>query len=163
MIWWALKALAAPEMIPEEAFQEVQRPPDAAAMADQALNLRDGRTVRLADHRGQPVVLSFWASWCGPCRQELPDLAAWSKAHPEVVVLTVSVDRSQQAAEQFLRAVPFDLPVAFDPEGQRLGQLRVDAMPAMFLLDPRGALAWSHVGYSRAKGFTALEAALEAL
>lgn len=159
----ALQALAAPEMIPIEVFEAAQKPRIEAIETTIEIPLRGGGTFRLSDHRGRPVVMTFWASWCGPCRQELPDLALWAGQHSEVDVLAVSIDRSQAAAEQFIRSVSFDLPVAFDPDAAHLGQYGVESMPTMFLFDARGELAWRHVGYSRESGFTELDKALAAL
>jgi len=158
-----LPALAAPEMIPLDVFEAAQKPRIESIETHIEIPLRSGGTFRLADHRGRPVVMTFWASWCGPCRVELPDLATWSKAHPDVDVLAVSIDRTHAAAERFIRSVAFDLPVAFDPDAQHLGQYGVESMPTMFLFDQDGELAWRHVGYSREHGFEELDAALAGL
>jgi thiol-disulfide isomerase/thioredoxin len=161
--WWLGAAWATPEMIPLEVFEAAKDAhPDAEAVAIE-IPLRDGGTFRLADHRGRPVVLAFWASWCGPCRAELPALSDWSEEHPEVDVLAVNVDRQRQPAERFMSSVRFDLPVAFDPDAEHLGRYGVQSMPTTFLFDRAGALAWQHTGYSQQKGFTELEAALGGL
>ena len=57
----------------------------------------DGGEVRLADYDGQTVVLNFWFSDCGPCRQEIPELSKWSEAHPDVPLIGVSTDRLEPA------------------------------------------------------------------
>jgi len=151
---------AAPEMIPVEVFEAARdaRPQDDATAIE--IPLRDGGTFRLAEHRGAPVVLTFWASWCGPCRTELPMLSAWAKTHPDVEVVAVNVDRAREPAERFMAGVKFDLPVAYDPDAEHLGRYGVQSMPTMFLFDRAGALAWQHTGFSREKGFTELDAAL---
>ena len=153
-----LPALAAPQMIPLDVFEAS----GAAPIDDFEIPRREGGTFALADHRGRPVVVTFWASWCGPCRLELPDLARWAGSHPEVEVLAVNIDRKRAAAETFLRQVAFDLPVAFDPDAVQLGRHGIESMPTMFLFDEQGALIWRHSGYSRAHGFADLDAALEA-
>lgn len=152
-------ALAAPEMIPVEIFEAAKQAAPVEAAAPE-IPLRDGSTFRLSDHRGAPVLLTFWASWCGPCRQELPALSAWSKEHPDVRVVAVNVDRTRPAAERFLQSVHFDLPVAYDPDAKHLGQYGAISMPTMFLFDRQGQLAWKHTGYSQERGFTELDAAL---
>lgn len=151
---------AAPEMIPVEVFEAARsaRPDDGASAME--IPLRDGGTFRLAEHRGAPVVLTFWASWCGPCRAELPMLSAWAKARPGVSVVAVNVDRAREPAERFMASVRFDLPVAFDPDAEHLGRYGVESMPTMFLYDRKGELAWRNTGFSRETGFGDLDAAI---
>lgn len=153
-------AWAAPEMIPLEVFRAATTTEVDSATTDVEIPLRDGGTFTLSEHRGRPVLLTFWASWCGPCRLELPALTEWSAAHPDVAVYAVSVDRDRKDAERFIQQVRFDLPVAFDPDSKHLGRYGVTSMPTMFLFDAEGELAWRHTGYSRERGFTELDAAL---
>jgi len=117
----SLPALAAPEMIPLADFQAVQQAGVDPAAARAALPLREGGTFSLAAHQGQPVIMTFWASWCGPCQRELPALADWAKAHPEVAIVAINVDKERAPADRFLLRVHFDLPVAFDPDAQQRG------------------------------------------
>lgn len=163
VLWSLGLALAAPEMIPVEVFEAAKAVAPGSEATAIEMPLRDGGVFRLADHAGKPVVLSFWASWCGPCRAELPALSVWAKAHPDAVVVTVNVDRARPLAERFLKAVAFDLPVAFDPDSVHLGRYGAQSMPTMFLFDRTGALAWHHTGFSTERGFTELDAAIEAL
>jgi thiol-disulfide isomerase/thioredoxin len=151
-------ALATPEMIPLEEFQRLTAA--EAAVHDVEIELKDGGTFRLADQKGKRVLLSFWASWCGPCRKELPALSRFAAEHPDVTVLAVNVDRARADADKFLAAVKFDVPVAYDPDAKNLGKYGVTSMPTMFLFDGKGQLAWRHTGYSEEKGFAELEAAL---
>jgi thiol-disulfide isomerase/thioredoxin len=152
-------ARAAPELIPEEAWAAATRTTPAEA-ASFEIPLKSGGTFRMAEQRGKPVLLTFWASWCGPCRRELPALSTWAKSHPEVTVLAVNVDRAAADADGFLGSVRFDLPVAYDADAKHLGQYGVTSMPTMFLFDRKGALAWRHSGYGEEKGFAELDAAL---
>ena len=166
MIWLSLAAslaVAAPEMIPLDIFEaKSQVAPQEGATAIE-IPFRDGGALKLAEEAGHPVLLTFWASWCGPCRAELPALDKWSADHPDVNVVAVNVDRERAPAERFLAAVHFDLPVGFDPDAKQLGRYGVVSMPTMFLFDGNGGLAWQHTGYSTQRGFTELDAALEAL
>ncbi len=162
---WLLAALiplaqAAPEMIPLEVFESVKR---AEVGADLELPLRGGGTFRLSDHRGKPLILSFWASWCTPCRKELPALSQFAKEHPGLAVFAVNVDRAQADAEKFLSQVQIDLPVAFDTAGQALGRYGVTSMPTMFLFDRAGGLALRKTGFSEEKGLVELQTALTGL
>ena len=145
-----------PEMIPEEAMDIVGH-----AVPDIQLQLRDGGRFNLADYRGKVVVISFWASWCSPCRQELPALSLLAKERKDIVFVTINVDRSQADAEKFLANVQMDLPVAFDPESLSMGQFLVMSMPTMFVIDRKGNVHYRKIGYSQEKGFTELLAAVE--
>ena len=151
-------ALAEPEMIPLDVFEAAAK--SASVTGDFEIPLRGGGSFKLSDHKGKPVLLTFWASWCSPCRKELPALELWSKSHPDVVVLAVNVDRGAALAEKFLAAVHFDLPVAFDPDATHLGRYGVTSMPTMFLFHKGGQLVWRHSGYGEEKGFTELDSAL---
>lgn len=153
-------ALAAPEMIPEDMFKAMSAPRQGD-ISTLELPLRDGGTFRVADHRGKQVLLTFWASWCSPCRKELPALTTWARDHPNVAIVAVNVDRNQADAERFIEAVHFELPVAFDPNAEHLGQYGVTSMPTMFLFDARGSLVWRHSVFSVEKGFAELDAAVD--
>jgi thiol-disulfide isomerase/thioredoxin len=149
---------AAPEMIPEDTWAAIRGAEPATASLE--IPLDKGGTFRMAEQKGKKVLLSFWASWCTPCRKELPALSTWAKAHPDVVILAVNVDRTRDQAQKFLDSVHFDLPVAFDPDAGHLGAYGVTSMPTMFLFDGRGELVWRHSGYGEAKGFSELDTAL---
>ena len=151
-------AAAAPEMIPLESLEIVGR-----SAPTFELEMLDGESFDLESHRGKPIVLSFWASWCGPCRYELPALQVFAAAHPEVDVFAVNVDRHPAAAQKFLRTVKVDLPIIWDPDSLALGQYDVLSMPTLFLLDKNLTVKWKKVGFSREKGLTELESELAAL
>jgi thiol-disulfide isomerase/thioredoxin len=160
MLAAAPSAFAAPELIPESEMELVlvgRTAPDFEAQQ------ADGTPFRLSDTRGKPVLLTFWASWCGPCRAELPDLSTYQQAHPELAIYAVNVDRERRKADAFLRQVRFELPIVWDNNSEAMGQYDVLSMPTMFLLDANGTLKWTKTGYSRERGFTELDAALEAL
>lgn len=155
----ACLALAAePEMIPESGLDLVGRTAPAFAAP-----LFDGEAFALESTRGKPVVLSFWASWCGPCRLELPALSELQKQRPDIAIYAVNVDRDRRKAEGFLKQVKVELPVVWDNESLAMGQYDVLSMPTMFLLDARGTVKLRKVGYSSEKGLAELEAALAGL
>ena len=151
-------ALAGPEMIPLEVVEVIGRtaPPIK-------LSTLDGRDFDLEAYRGKPVVLAFWASWCTPCRKELPALDAMAKRRDDVHVFAVNVDRVRGKAERFLRDVPVDMPVVWDNEAVVMGQLDVTSMPTTFVVDSQGTLKWSKTGFSTETGLTELEATLDGL
>ena len=151
-------ALGAPEMIPADAVEVIGR-----TAPEMVLPTLDGGDFDLQKHRGKPVVLAFWASWCGPCRAELPELAELAKRRDDVAVFAVNVDREQRAAEMFIRQVAFELPVVWDNESQVMGQLDVTSMPTTFVIDAKGTIKWRKVGYSREKRLTELEDVLDGM
>ena len=156
----AAPAVAAPELIPEEAMELVligRTAPDFEAEA------ADGAPFKLSDTRGKPVLLTFWASWCGPCRAELPALSDYQQQHPELAIYAVNVDRDRRKADAFLRQVKFTLPIIWDNNSEAMGQYDVLSMPTMFLLDGNGTLKWRKTGYSKQNGLKELDAAMEAL
>jgi thiol-disulfide isomerase/thioredoxin len=151
-------ALAAPEMIPEEDSNLVGRTaPEVEAP------FLDGGSFTLSEQRGKPVILAFWASWCGPCRLELPALDALQKQRDDIAIFAVNVDREQAKAKAFLKQVPIDLPVVWDNQALALGAYQVLSMPTIFLVDKEGTLKLIKVGYSRERKLAELEAVLEGL
>jgi len=113
-------------------------------------NSLDGNnTFTMSSFRGRPVLLTFWASWCGPCRVELPEL---SKLYGELagrgfVLITVNVDQNPVAGRRFLEALGLSLPVyRLDPQDTKA--IGVDALPANILLDADGRFVHAYKGYT---------------
>ncbi len=123
------------------------------AAAPFALKDASGRRVALADYKGRTVLLNFWATWCAPCRQELPLLNELQKNNPDkVAVLAVNIDNRSNNVEKFLRGRPLpDLTVLYDPEGSVADRYRPRAMPASFLIDAEGVVRFVHYGFNEAK------------
>ena len=114
----------------------------------------DGRTVDLTQYRGRVVVLSFGATWCPPCREELPILqkVADQYAGRSVAFFWVSIDEpevSNQQLRQFVARLGVRLPVLRDPEASILQRFKTDGVPALLILDPNGEpIGPPHVGFS---------------
>lgn len=151
------RAYAEPEMIPPEAMEDVGH-----AATDFEVPLKGGGTFKLSAHSGRRVVVSFWASWCGPCRAELPALSKLAASYPNVDFLALNVDRERKAADGFLDKVAVTLPIAYDQQAVTMGNFGVTSMPTIFLIAADGTVALKHVGYGAEHGFTDLEAALGA-
>ncbi len=106
----------------------------------------DGDTLRLADHRGSTVVLNFWASWCGPCRAEIPDFARFHKDYPEVVMIGVAVDSGGPAeVGAAAKKMGITWPVALADAGV-VGAYGVQVLPQTVVLGPDLQARHSHVG-----------------
>jgi thiol-disulfide isomerase/thioredoxin len=151
----AVPPAGGPEMIPVEALDLLNRPAPGFE-----LKTLDGGSFKLQDQKGKVVVLSFWASWCGPCRQELPALVELKKELPDLQIFAVNVDRDPNLARKFLATTPVDLPIVWDPDAIALGQYEVLSMPTMFLLDKAQVVRFRKTGYSAERGLTELREAL---
>jgi len=110
----------------------------------------EGR-LSLEDLRGKVVLMTFWASWCGPCRQEVPALERhWKKLRDQdVVILGISIDETEKAAGGFLDMFPVTYPMILDPAGGMVADVwGVSSIPATILLDKNGVVRNRHLGYS---------------
>ena len=119
-------------------------PPPSAAfeVADS-----QGKRHRLADYKGRWVVLNFWATWCVPCIQEIPEIAAFAKERPDVVVLGVAMDaEDREKVQRFATKVghAYPLVLADDAVEKQLGEPR--ALPVTRIYDPKGKVIYDRVG-----------------
>lgn len=106
----------------------------------------------LAQYRGQVVIVDFWASWCKPCRESIPwlnELRARYAAHG-LVVIGVNVDAERSDAEEFLREVPIDFEVVFDPQGELAKRFDLQGMPTSLVFDRAGNLVETRLGFRQA-------------
>jgi thiol-disulfide isomerase/thioredoxin len=108
-----------------------------------------GQNLRLEDFRGQVVMLNFWASWCGPCRQEFPLMDEIYKKYEKLgfTILAVNVDENSDDANGFLEDVPVSFPVLYDNESRISELYQVDAMPTTVMIDRDGNKRFLHRGY----------------
>lgn len=112
----------------------------------------DGRPLALSDLRGRVVVLNFWASWCTPCKQEMPNLErVWVEFKDRgVVVLGVDVQDDMEEAAAFLKALRITYPNVFDPDQDRLIAYQVTGIPTTIFIDReqriRGRFAGGYLG-----------------
>ncbi|HVG26764.1 MAG TPA: TlpA disulfide reductase family protein [Acidobacteriaceae bacterium] len=108
----------------------------------------DGRPWRLDDHRGQVVLLNFWATWCPPCRRELPGLAALHRSHSAatLAILGISLDHTgPQAVRDFATEFGLPFPIALADSGWQLDQIPT-GIPSSILLDRQGRVAKTYPG-----------------
>jgi thiol-disulfide isomerase/thioredoxin len=101
----------------------------------------DGKPVDLARLKGKWVLLDFWATWCGPCRNGLPHLKELRKAHPELVIVGISGDDAAEAVTQFTKAQAMDWPQVHADARTIMRRYRVNSFPTSFLLAPDGTIA----------------------
>ncbi len=104
-----------------------------------------GTIHQLDEYKGQPVLLHMWASWCPPCRSEMPGLAAWLKKNPEVTIVPVSLDRSLEDAQSFLTDNHFDLPAQLTTSSQAM-RIGARGLPTTLIISASGDIKQGFVG-----------------
>jgi peroxiredoxin len=116
---------------------------------DFELRALDGNVVKVSDLRGNVVWINFWASWCRPCRQELPDIQALydEKRHGGLVVLAVNYEDSADVAREYASDLGMTMPVLLDSGGDVYDQYRLQGLPDSFFIDREGNLATLHFGF----------------
>ena len=107
----------------------------------------DGNEVNFSDYAGKPVVLNFWAHWCGPCQMEMPEFnAKYEELEGEVTFLMVHVGADMDAGKEKVTEGGYTFPVVFDKDSQAAAFYGVSAFPTSFFIDKEGNLQAYYVG-----------------
>ena len=116
---------------------------------DFALKSSTGENLRLSEYRGDVVMINFWATWCGPCRQEMPLLDELYNRYQRVGfnLLGVNIDDDSGRAMQMAEELGIDFPVLFDARKEVSRLYDVEAMPVTVLVDREGRVRYVHHGY----------------
>ncbi len=116
---------------------------------DFALKSSTGENLRLSEYRGEVVMLNFWATWCGPCRQEMPLLDDLYNRYERVgfKLLGVNIDDNSQRAIDMMKELGVDFPILFDATKDVSKLYEVNAMPVTVILDREGNVRYVHKGY----------------
>ncbi|MCH8929767.1 MAG: TlpA family protein disulfide reductase [Proteobacteria bacterium] len=116
---------------------------------DFALKSLSGENLRLSEFRGEVVMINFWATWCGPCRQEMPLLDELYQRYQKVGfrLLGVNIDDDRRSAAKMVRVLGLSFPVLLDERKHVSRLYDVDAMPATLLIDRSGIVRYIHHGY----------------
>ncbi len=121
----------------------------APSLPDQApeFNLAglDGNEVALADFRGQTVVLNFWATWCGPCRFEIPSFSRFARNNPDIPVLGIAADGSPGQLKAAKKSMGIDYPVLIGDRAT-LNAYGVSVFPTTVVVGPDGEVVSAHAG-----------------
>ncbi len=143
---------------PVLAMGEKPRPAETAPVigrpaADFALKDLAGRTVRLADQKGKTVFLNFWASWCPPCREEMPSIERLHRRLKgrDFVILAVSLDRSD--IRSFVEEGKYSFTILLDPQSEVARNYGVTAIPTTFIVDKNGVIRQKVLGGRDWSGF----------
>lgn len=128
---------------------------------DFTITMNDGKTIKLSDLKGQPVFLNFWASWCPPCKQEMPDIEKISKEQHSVQIIAVNIKETPMEVRSFLNANGYTFPVGYDPKGEISLQYMATGIPTSYGIDRNGIIRYLIQGpltYAQLKKwFTTLE------
>lgn len=135
-------------MLAAASAADAKAAPNAQA-PDFTLRQLSGPNLRLAEQRGRVVMVNFWATWCGPCRVELPHL---SRLHDKYrgsgfVLLGVNIDEDPTLARALVGKMGLTFPVLLDSEKKVVGAYDLNAMPATVLIDRDGRVRHLHRGY----------------
>lgn len=110
-------------------------------------------TITLSQFKGKVVLLDFWASWCGPCRQSFPWMNAMQEKYGAqgFEIIAINLDRERVLANEFLQKLPSNFTLAFDPKGIVATMYRLKGMPYSFLIDQNGVIREQHIGFQKHK------------
>jgi peroxiredoxin len=109
----------------------------------------NGNPVTLEEYAGQVVLINFWASWCGPCREEMPHLEALHQKYEPLgfAMLGINVEEDSAVADDFLSTTSVSFPILYDRNNEVSQLYDVIAMPSTVILDREGNLRYVHHGY----------------
>ena len=112
-----------------------------------------GKPLDLSAYKGKVVMVDFWASWCGPCRESFPWLNEMKakKESQGFVILGVNVDESAQDAKVFLAANPAQFDIIYDPKGEYASYYDIPGMPTTLIFDREGKLQHQHAAFKISK------------
>ena len=125
---------------------------------DFSLAALSGESISLADYRGKKtVVVNYWASWCGPCRVELPQLRdfynRYHKGEANFEILAISIDEEKSDAEKYATSEKLPFPVLLDPRTKTADAYKVEAIPTVFVIDKNGTVTYAHTGLDETMQF----------
>jgi peroxiredoxin len=123
---------------------------DASGPAPQfTLTTLEGQPSGLSQYKGQVVMVNFWATWCGPCQQEMPLLDQMYKKYKPAgfTLIGVNVDKAAPAVKELLTRKPVSFPVLLDPANSVSKAYKVDEMPSSVIIDRKGNIRYVHRGY----------------
>ena len=123
-------------------------PHQGKAAPDFSLPSLAGETVALSNYKGQVVLINLWATWCPPCKAEMPTLNAYYQANKDkgFVVLAVNDQEDAITVNNFIEANGFGFPVLLDTQSRVLDTYNVRALPTTFVIDRNGVIQYVHMG-----------------
>lgn len=115
---------------------------------DFKLETLEGETLQLSDFRGEPVMINFWATWCPPCRQEMPDMERFYQEHDPVIFSVNLTDEelNTKQVKNFLQELELTFPVLLDKEGEVSTLYRIQPIPMTYMVDAEGIIQFKSFG-----------------
>lgn len=143
-------------MVPKSGAEALIAPGNPAP--EFTLPTLDGETISLSDLRGQAVVLNFWASWCPPCRAEMPDLERLYQTYrtDNLVVIGVNLQESPVTVRSFVEREGLGFPIVLDRDGSVTNLYRIIPLPTTFFIDPDGIITAKYEGRLSARDMDTL-------
>ena len=142
--------LLSEKILPDSGLTNGQQTQEKEKAPDFAVTDEEGNSYRLSELRGKPVVLNFWASWCPPCREEMPDFdklcAELGDEVQFMMVDCVGGSETVQSGARFIREQGYEFPVFFDTAGEAAAAYGISGIPATYFIDAEGNLASGRVG-----------------
>lgn len=121
---------------------------DKPAAKNFKLEDQEGKFVQLTDFKGKVVIINFWATWCPPCRKEMPSMQrAWEKLQKEdIVLLAINVGEDSDAIFAFTAEYPVEFPLLMDKTSSVSREWRVRGLPSTYVIDPQGRIIYRAIG-----------------
>ncbi len=130
------------------AEQSLTKLTDPQMAPDFSLMDMDGEKHQLSDYKGKTLIVNFWATWCPPCREEMPSMErAWNKIKNEnIVMLAINVGEDEDTIFTFLGDYPATFSILLDESGTLIEQWPVKGLPTTFIVSPEGKLVYRAIG-----------------
>ncbi len=143
---------------PSRANSDKADPPPLKAAPPWELKSVDGKFVKLSDFKGNVVILDFWATWCGPCRREIPGFVALQKRYGDkgLAIVGVSLDEEgPRVVKPFISKFEIKYPIVMANENIVREYGGIEAIPTTFVIDRKGMIVGKHLGYEEKQQFEA--------
>ncbi len=121
-----------------------------AALSDYSAKSLEGSNYRVGDQKGKVVLINAWATWCGPCRYEIPELKRLHREYGdkglEIIGVSIDMGPAEPAVRQFVEVNKIEYPILLDPQSRLTTLLRTTSIPTSVMLDRDGNVVWRHIG-----------------